>query len=293
MIHYSIDLGTTNSIVTKWDTVSNSVKLLEFPDVLRGYQEGQFVKNEHAIPSAIYIGKGKKFLFFKRQQYEIGLTALEKETYTRFSRVITNFKPALMHNGHEVLKKHKRKSYTARESAKIFLTEICKLVRHQDGLPLKSLTFSVPVDCYEPYRAQLKQIAKSLKIKKFRLVDEPVAAAIGYGLRIDDAQNVLVFDFGGGTLDLALVRIDDKTSTAGRCTVLAKDGVPIGGNTIDRWLVDHFCEKTGYSFNQNDITGGLVWNNLLLEEARRIKENLYHEEIESFYVIPPKEYQNF
>lgn len=293
MIHYSVDLGTTNSVVAKWDNAGSSVHLLEFAGVSRGQQEGQLIKNEHAVPSAVYIGDMKRFLFFKRQKFEIGKAALEKETYTRFSRVITNFKPALLRSGYDILKKVDKKSYSARAAARIFMEQISRLIKQQDGAPMRSLTFTVPVDCYEPYRAQLKQIARGLHIRKFRLVDEPVAAAIGYGLRIDEPQNVLVFDFGGGTLDLALVRIDEKVSGAGRCTVLAKEGVPIGGNVIDRWLVDHFCKKTGYSFDKNDITGGLVWNNLLLEEARRIKENLFFRETETFYLVPPKEYQSF
>ncbi len=289
---YAFDLGTTNSVVAKWNDRSDVVELLEFPGVSRGLTDGSLIRNQHAVPSAVYVGERRGFIF-KKRSYLIGLEALEKETYSSYSRVIRNFKPALMRNGSQLLLRHAGEPFTARDAARIFLSRICGLIRARDGKPPRSMTFSVPVDSYEPYRAHLKHAARTLGIKRFRLVDEPVAAAVGYGLRMDEPRNVLVFDFGGGTLDLALVRFGDKNTESGRCSVIAKEAVPLGGNAIDRWLVDFFCERTGYSFDCNDVTGGLVWNSLLLEEARRIKENLMLKEPQTFFLVPPKEYQSF
>ncbi len=292
MSNYSFDLGTTNSIIAKWNDVTDAVELLELPGVSRGQAEDGMIENRHAVPSAVHVGEKTGFLF-KRRSYLIGMQALEKETFTRHSRVIKNFKPVLMRNSHEQLLNCDGAPFTARDAAGVFLTELCRRIRQRDGKHPQSMTFSAPVDSYEPYRAHLKQIARALRISRFQLIDEPVAAAIGYGMRIDEPQNILVFDFGGGTLDLALVRFGDRFSGTGRCLVIAKEGVPLGGNAIDRWLVDHFCEQTGYSFDSNDVTGGLVWNNLLLEEARRIKENLFLKDRETFFLVPPKEYQSF
>ena len=70
------------------------------------------------------------------------------------------------------------------------------------------LTMTVPVESYEPYRAELSQIAGKLGISRsrFRTLDEPVAAALGYGVDLTDEKHIMVVDFGGGTLDLAIVR---------------------------------------------------------------------------------------
>ncbi len=292
MTDYAIDLGTTNSVAARWNEKTSSVELLELPGASRGETEGSTIRDEHTVPSALYVGKPAGWLFTRRP-FLIGKSALDRETFTRHSRVIRNFKPALMRSGHEVLLKCDGEAFTARDAARIFLKEMVSLIRLRDGRPPRRMTFSVPVESYEPYRAHLKQISRALGITRFTLIDEPVAAAIGYGLRIDVPQKVLVFDFGGGTLDLALVEMGDPISRAGRCVVIAKEGAPLGGNTVDRWLVDHFCARTGYSFDTEDTTGGLVWNSLLLEEARRIKESLFLKERETFFLVPPKEYQSF
>lgn len=62
---------------------------------------------------------------------------------------------------------------------------------------------------------------------------EPLAAALAYAATASGEQHVLVFDFGGGTLDVTVMRIDDR----GRREVLAIDGVPVGGDLMDRHIV--------------------------------------------------------
>jgi hypothetical chaperone protein len=64
-------------------------------------------------------------------------------------------------------------------------------------------------------------------------LEEPMAAAFSYARSISTAQHVLVFDFGGGTLDITVLRLDGQ----GRRLFLATDGVPVGGDVLDRRLV--------------------------------------------------------
>lgn len=292
MEHYAIDLGTTNTVVARWNRTDTTADLIELHDVSRGISDDQIIENQHAIPSALFLGDIKKFLFFKRQQIWIGLEALDKYNFINNYRFVNNFKPYLMSDGFKTMTKIGRTPYSARKITRLFLQEICTHVKNQYGKRPKSITFSVPVDCYEPYRAQLLQIARSIHIKHFKLVDEPVAAAIGYGLCIDDPQNVLVFDFGGGTLDIAIVRFEDRITPEGRCRVIAKQGLALGGNTVDAWLVDHFCKQLAYELDEKEKDANF-WYRLMLKEACRIKENLYFKERETFYLMPPEEFQNF
>jgi hypothetical chaperone protein len=67
----------------------------------------------------------------------------------------------------------------------------------------------------------------------FEFLPEPTAAAYAYAASADREQHILVFDFGGGTLDVTVMRVDGS----GRSWVLATDGVPIGGDLIDRRIV--------------------------------------------------------
>jgi molecular chaperone DnaK (HSP70) len=289
---YAFDLGTTNTVVAHWNKKDSTADLIELTDISRGISEDQIIENQHAIPSALFLGDIKRFLFFKKQKIQIGIKTLGIHTVANNHRFVKNFKPYLMADGFKTMTKIGKTPYSARKITRLFLQEICTHIKKQYGKKPQSITFSVPVDCYEPYRAQLNQIARSLHVKQIKLIDEPVAAAIGYGLCINESRNILVFDFGGGTLDIALVRFDEKITARGRCRVIAKKGLAIGGNHVDAWLVDHFCTQLGYELNENDKDTGF-WYRLLLKEACRIKEQLYFKERETFYLLPPEEYQNF
>ena len=75
-------------------------------------------------------------------------------------------------------------------------------------MPVESLIFTVPVDSFEAYRNWLGEVCQSLEVEQVRMIDEPTAAALGYGMA--DAEILLVVDFGGGTLDLSLVKLDNS-----------------------------------------------------------------------------------
>jgi molecular chaperone DnaK (HSP70) len=129
----------------------------------------------------------------------------------------------------------------------------------------QSIVFTVPVDSFETYRLWLGQVCESLQVEQVRMLDEPTAAALGYGLA--DQETLLVIDFGGGTLDLSLVQLDraqaqpkplgfilkwgqksfaeQSGQTPKTARVLAKAGQNLGGSDIDNWLVDYFAEAQG------------------------------------------------
>ncbi|MBC7871595.1 MAG: Hsp70 family protein, partial [Chitinophagaceae bacterium] len=105
------------------------------------------------------------------------------------------------------------------------------------------------------FDAQADQLAKERLLKAaFRagyeevyLQYEPIAAAYHYESTIDHEQNILVFDFGGGTLDISILRVGNTENRA----VLATGGVPIAGDVFDQKLVraklpKHFGEGTNY-----------------------------------------------
>src|SRR5690606_22229212 len=99
------------------------------------------------------------------------------------------------------------------------------------------------VDAYETFRAELVAIAKELGIKRLRFLDEPVAAALGYGVGIGGRKTVLVIDIGGGTAHAAVVQLDHQGVQKGLSMVLAKTGRQLGGNLVDRWLAEDFCKR--------------------------------------------------
>lgn len=183
---------------------------------------------------------------------------------------------------------------TAIESAELYLSELIRLAQNEHKFRIREITVTTPVERYDGYRAVIKQILNKLGVKKVNFVDEPVAAAIGYGLSFGTQRfkNTMVVDIGGGTLDISLVELSTAVADSGSCKVIAKTGRKIGGDDIDRWLLADYAERTeatdilklleheqnarlnpGQRMSDQD-----AWNlGLLLDQARETKERLLFE----------------
>ena len=129
----------------------------------------------------------------------------------------------------------------------------------------ESLVLTVPVDSFEVYRHWLSSVCDLLPVERIRLIDEPTAAALGYGMTA--AETLLVVDFGGGTLDLSLVQLTkqvqqgkkplgfllkwgDKSLAAATqqpqlARVIAKAGQNLGGTDIDNWVAQELAQEQG------------------------------------------------
>lgn len=262
--HWSIDLGTTNTLIARWmGTHAETVHLDEVADVEPAWQTP-------LIPSAV-------FLEDQNRGY-IGKQALAAEEVMRstFAGKLTplarSFKRTLARNSQQAVAEVGLAPVSARQCASVFLKLLLQqteererhlsasaipswnLVRRmvawarREGL-VNDLTMTVPVESFEPYRMELQNIARRLGVKHFRWLDEPVAAALGYGVDLTDDRNLLVVDFGGGTLDIAVVRTNlaqtagsRASSTGGRrAEVIAARGLTLGGETVDEWVTDMAC----------------------------------------------------
>jgi molecular chaperone DnaK (HSP70) len=199
----------------------------------------------------------------------------------------------LQHNSHAHIVKNTQRSFTSTEVTLLYLREIFSRIRKVTRESIREAVFTVPVDSFETYRYHLKNITSRLGVSKIRMIDEPVAAAIGYGINLSGKKNVLVFDFGGGTLDLALVTIDGQSLETGSCRVVAKEGLNLGGNVVDTWILNDFFARTGYDLSdQLNNTMISIWYRILKAEICRVKESLYVHEKEKVIVNPPDYYRS-
>ncbi|MCX6382420.1 MAG: Hsp70 family protein [Armatimonadetes bacterium] len=262
---WAIDFGTTNTILAKWVGTHAIVVALE-----------ELVEYEPAwqtplIPSVIYFQDVNNAM--------IGRPALsareiihsgDLQMLTPFAR---SFKKTLARSSQQAVAQVGTETISARQCASVFLSQLFeemaeyqrshvvpdpslkrRLLRYlyfwrKEG-QVTDLTMTVPIDSFEPYRAELGQIARKLGVTRFTTLDEPVAAALGYGLDLSEEKHILVVDFGGGTLDLALVKTHPFSATgrtaqvaARRATLLAGRGLTYGGETIDSWITDFGCER--------------------------------------------------
>jgi len=286
--HWAIDLGTTNTLIAKWvGTHAVTVALEELAEYEPAWRTP-------LIPSVIYFQEINRAI--------IGRPAMAAREFMQgadlqqMGPVARSFKKTLARASQQAVAQVGSETISARQCATVYLRELLaasaeyerqrvepsrtrmqRLARalrwwRKEG-QVTDLTMTVPVESYEPYRAELAQISRKLGVSRFRTLDEPVAAALGYGVDLTDEKHIMVVDFGGGTLDLAIVRTHPPNSSGGRmgasqhrATLLAGRGMIYGGETIDGWIADLGCQRL--MAHQDTLRP------VLLAQAEAIKKDL-------------------
>ena len=306
MDSWAMDLGTTNTGIGYWDEIAQRPRLLELSEICRKPDGEEQLEAPRLVPSATHVLAADDFVsrlgktrfmerhFFLGEQAKIGRQAMDLNSGEIKPNYALTFKPYLGLDPLRHIARIGRDPFTARDVARIFLRQLFFHVKQHTGRRVRDLVITTPVESFESYRAELTAITKRLGVKRLRFIDEPVAAAIGYGIGAGKERLVLVVDFGGGTLDLALVRIDARNMEAGQCEVVSKEGRKVGGNDVDHWIVQRFCETSGYpNMRHSEDEKQRFWYNMLLAEGQRVKESVFFNPEESFLMIPPEEFRRF
>jgi len=308
--HWALDLGTTNSLVARWNEEVGQPEVVSLPEICRTPPEGcDDLKLPSLVPSCVLFHPRPRFAdrlgsrplllrrFFLGSMGLIGQRALDRWVSCSATGFVPVFKPYLGRESYRVVARVGRHAYTTRQAAMVFIRELLSAATRLKGERPRDMVFTTPVDSYEPYRAELRDIAGRLGIRRFRTLDEPVAAALGYGLGLGAPVRVLAINFGAGTFDAAIVEMDRDSTTSGTCRVVAKDGIALGGNLVDAWLVEEFFRRIGEDMQAAlslDRAGPSTlrvewWYQALLREACRVKETLYTRERDHFLLVPPPE----
>ncbi|ARV58484.1 molecular chaperone DnaK [Nostocales cyanobacterium HT-58-2] len=269
----AIDFGTSNTVIARWNPVTQQPETLNIP-VLSIQQS----LNPPLIPSLVYVEDASKGQVLVGQQ--VRDRGLDLKNDPRFFR---SFKRGIGADIQGFLPEIDGTLISFEQVGEWFLSQVIEQLAPLQG-GIDSLVLTVPVDSFEAYRHWLGKVCQSLSVEQVRMLDEPTAAALGYGMA--DQEILLVIDFGGGTLDLSLVRLDktvqstqkpigfllkwgnkslaqDSKQKVKTARVLAKAGQNLGGTDIDNWLVDYFAK-----------TQGLVVSPLTTRLAERVKIQL-------------------
>lgn len=268
-MEYAIDFGTSNTVVARinGNGVIETIKLVDFSSLI--------ADNPPLISSFVYVQDAiKEQVLIGQEVSDRGLDTLNTKGELRFFK---NFKRAIGSNASMFVPELDGREIEFELVGTWFLK---KIIAH---LPdVDSLIFTVPVDSFESYRNWLVTVCEQLTVNQVRILDEPTAAALGYGIN-NGNETLLVVDFGGGTLDLSLVKLSfapdqaesqlpksplgfllkwgDRTikntnksnsannQSAQTAKVLAKTGQNLGGIDIDNWIVDYFHRTLGVPKN--------------------------------------------
>ena len=252
---YAIDFGTSNTVVARWNPVTQQSETLSIPNLSL-----RIPGNPPLVPSLCYLENAAEETVIVGQS--VRDRGLDLSNDPRFFR---NFKRGIGADIQGFLPELDGQSITFEQVGELFLTNVLQTLQTTEAID--SLVFTVPVDSFEAYRLWLTQVCQSLQVSHVRMLDEPTAAALGYG--VEGQGTLLVVDFGGGTLDLSLVRLEKTPQSQAKplgfllkwgqkvleesaqrpklAKVLAKAGQNLGGSDIDNWLVDYFAQTQGIS----------------------------------------------
>lgn len=259
----AVDLGTTNTVVAVAE--EGSVRVLHLPGLAREQPSDQ----SPLVPSAIHYAEDvRHWLGFRRRGVRVraGQSALHHNFDGRSPGYAQGFKRWLASQPHRAAARDGDTEISVRHAAFLFFQELLRAVRRQGhARRIHDLTVTVPVGAFETYRAEIQALTRRLGVRRLRSLDEPVAAALGYGVRLERERTLLVVDFGGGTLDLAVVALGPQALASGIAPVLAKHMVSLGGDDVDRWLAEHLL---------TDLSDLPNWHCDVRWEVMRLKEQV-------------------
>lgn len=302
MSGWALDLGTTNSALARWDRSQSQPRLVELPAVCRSADADDAFEAPRLVPTAVHFLETPGFFdrlgswpplerrAFVGRRAHIGRAALERNQGVMRPSFVPAFKVALANEPLRPLARVGREQITARQAAHGFLRELLREAKAATGVRPRELVVTSPVMAFETYRAEIQAALRQLGVRRVRFLDEPVAAALGYGLSLGEERTVLVVDVGGGTMHVVLLRLSPRAE-GGEATVLAKRGLPLGGNSVDSWVLAEVCRQLGYDLSLDardaDDEVARLWRRLMLAEARRVKEAVFFADEAAFLMNPP------
>ena len=238
-----IDLGTTNSCVA----VMEGGEAVVIPNA----------EGNRTTPSVV--------AFSKTGERMVGQVA-KRQAITNPERTVISIKREM---GSDYKVNVDGKSYTPQEISAMILQKLKADAEAYLGSPVTEAVITVPAYFTDSQRQATKDAGKIAGLDVKRIINEPTAAALAYGVDKEQAQKIMVYDLGGGTFDVSILEIDD-----GVIEVLATAGNNrLGGDDFDecimKYLVSEFKRTDGV-----DLSGDKVAMQRLKEAAEKAKIEL-------------------
>jgi len=259
MARIGIDFGTGNTVIALFNENVRRAQTLEIPQIstAMAYRlSGGAEQRVNVIPSLIHYASDGGTLIGD-QVLSRGL-AEHPDTIRWMKRGIA---------GRNARRKKTAQGFKSPlEAGEEFLRMMLNYASNLFSLEQDEFTFTAPTEAFEDFHDWLRKVAESVKIQRFRILDEPTAAVLGYhgAARRDD--RFMVFDFGCGTLDVSVVAVDMGNVLDKKAIQLGQAGADLGGMNIDTWIADDFCARHNIpDVDRRDMEG------LVYRQAEQVK----------------------
>ncbi|RMF23731.1 MAG: molecular chaperone DnaK [Cyanobacteria bacterium J083] len=244
-----IDLGTTNSVVAIMEggkpvVIANSEGMRTTPSVVGFNKDGELLVGQMARRQAV-LNPQNTFFGIKRfmgRRYSELQPESKRVPYTIRRDEYDNIKikcPKL------------DKEFAPEEISAMILRKLAEEAERYLGEKVTGAVITVPAYFNDAQRQATKDAGRIAGLEVLRIVNEPTAASLAYGLERDDNVTILVFDLGGGTFDVSILDVGD-----GVFEVRATSGdTQLGGTDFDNrivdWLAEQFLEQEGVDLRQD------------------------------------------
>ena len=244
-----IDLGTTNSVVAVMEggkpvVIANAEGMRTTPSVVGFSKEGERVVGQMARRQTVLNPQNTFFAvkrFIGRKYGELNPDS-KRVPYTIRKDEIGNIKVACP---------RLNKEFSPEEISAMVLKKLADDASRYLGEPVTGAVITVPAYFNDSQRQATRDAGRIAGLDVLRILNEPTAASLAYGLDRGYTETILVFDLGGGTFDVSLLDVGD-----GVFEVKATSGdTQLGGNDFDRkvvdWLAEQFLEAEGVDLRRD------------------------------------------
>lgn len=237
-----IDLGTTNSVVS---VVENGE-----PRVIAE-------AGESILPSVVGVTDSAELLVGHPARNQLVLAP---------ERTVKSIKRKM---GEDTKISLGNQEFTPQEISAVILRKLKQRAEADLKRPVTKAVITVPAFFKEAQRKATRAAGELAGLEVVRIINEPTAASLAYNAEPEEAEQLLVYDLGGGTFDVSLVQIE-----GGVVEVLASHGdTKLGGDDFDRLLMDHICDR----FQEEhgiDLRDNVVARSRMLNAAEDAKKRL-------------------
>lgn len=219
-----IDLGTSNSAIAIF---------------MKGRPEIIPIDGEKMCPSVVSVGKDGEML--------VGRTA-RKRLMLDPDNAVASIKREMGGSWKKEFSRLSGKEYTPVDISAEILTKLVSSTAEAETIDLRGTprhaVICIPANFNDAQKTATIEAARLANLDVLHLLEEPVAAAIAYGMEKERDQTILVYDLGGGTFDVSILNVDSTKGDSSKFEILAKEGVPkLGGDDFDYKIMEMAVAK--------------------------------------------------
>ena len=244
-----IDLGTTFSVVAVMEGGEPKVIINEegsrlTPSVVAFTKEGEILVGQVARRQAITNPENTIF----------SIKRFMGRRYSEVQGELSRIPYKLVSDANDVARVEVRgKTYTPQEISAFILQKLKKSAENYLGQPVEDAVITVPAYFNDSQRQATKDAGRIAGLNVLRIINEPTASALAYGLDKQKNETIAVYDFGGGTFDISILEVGDNV-----VEVKSTNGdTHLGGDDIDQrvmdWIADEFRKEQGIDLSRDKM----------------------------------------